>query len=147
MPSGRTADLAGNLVLATIRELVARCVEDLLRHLAVHAHVDAVLARYPLRADKLFVGGVRRALEHLRHRRPQSYGGLAIPPASLTLRAHAGPAKASLRAMSLTVQTLDRQAQLLAYIDVFRYLAVVSILCVPVVFILKKTAAKSGTAA
>jgi DHA2 family multidrug resistance protein len=39
---------------------------------------------------------------------------------------------------------LSQQSALLSFIDDFRYLAVVCALCVPVVFLLKKTKAKKG---
>ncbi len=54
------------------------------------------------------------------------------------LRMHSGPTKATLRALAIANNTLNSQAQLWAYVDVFRYLAALCILCVPVVFILKK---------
>ena len=62
------------------------------------------------------------------------------------MRLHAGPVKASLRSVALLERMLNGQAQLWAYVDVFRYMAVVSALCVPVVFVLKR-ARRSGGAA
>jgi DHA2 family multidrug resistance protein len=60
---------------------------------------------------------------------------------------HVGPHKALLRAVSLTQTNLDRQAQLWAYVDDFRYLALLCLLCVPIAFFLKKPAEKSSAAA
>ncbi|HVW07780.1 MAG TPA: DHA2 family efflux MFS transporter permease subunit [Bryobacteraceae bacterium] len=51
---------------------------------------------------------------------------------------HAGPRKAALRVLALTQSQLDRQAQLWAYVDVFRYLAVAIAVCVPLAFFLQK---------
>ncbi len=59
---------------------------------------------------------------------------------------HAGPAKASLRAMAIAQRTLNGQAQLWSYVDVFRDLSVVCALCVPIVFVLKKAQAKGAAA-
>jgi len=54
------------------------------------------------------------------------------------MRMHAGPAKAFLRLASLMQKTLDSQAQLWAYVDAFHYLAIVSVLCVPMAFVLRR---------
>ncbi len=58
---------------------------------------------------------------------------------------HAGPRRAMLRAFALTSTSLNNQAQVYAYVDDFRYLALLSFLCVPLCFFLKK--AKKGTQA
>ncbi len=58
---------------------------------------------------------------------------------------HAGPHIANLRAISLTSTSLTHEAQLWAYVDVFRYMTVVLAICVPGAFLLKKT--KPGAAA
>lgn len=70
----------------------------------------------------------------------------ALAHATQLMSIHAGPVKAMRRAMALVAQTLNGQAQLLAYIDIFRYLALACACCVPIVFILKKTQAKRGMA-
>ena len=60
---------------------------------------------------------------------------------------HAGPRVASLRALQLTSRDLSNQAQLWAYVDVFRYLVLAIAICVPLSFLLKKPkpgAAKGG---
>jgi len=62
------------------------------------------------------------------------------------MRMHAGPVKAMLRSAAIVQRTLDNQAQLWSYIDVFRYLALVCALCVPVVFVLKKCQSKAAAA-
>jgi hypothetical protein len=41
---------------------------------------------------------------------------------------------------------LDNQAQLWAYLDVFRHLAVVCAVAVPIAFVMKKAASKAGAA-
>ncbi len=48
------------------------------------------------------------------------------------------------RALGLLNGAVSQQSALMAYVDDFRYLAIVCFLCVPVVFILKKTVAKRG---
>jgi hypothetical protein len=60
------------------------------------------------------------------------------------LRLHAGPAKSALRAMSLVENQLNHQAQLWAYVDVFRYMAVLSAFCIPVSFHLAKARRQGG---
>jgi MFS transporter, DHA2 family, multidrug resistance protein len=62
------------------------------------------------------------------------------------MRMHAGPLKAMLRAMALIQRTLDNQAQLWAYVDIFRYMAFVCAICVPITFVMKKVQAKAGAA-
>ena len=57
---------------------------------------------------------------------------------------HAGPRVANLRAITLTSMSLTREAQLWAYVDVFRYMLPVLAICVPGAFLLKKT--KPGAA-
>ncbi len=54
------------------------------------------------------------------------------------MHVHAGPRVAELRAFSLTNTSLNREAQLWAYVDDFRYLALLCALCVPLAFFLKK---------
>ncbi len=48
------------------------------------------------------------------------------------------------RALGLLDHTLAQQAALLSFVDDFQYLALVCIICVPFVFLLKKTKAKKG---
>jgi DHA2 family multidrug resistance protein len=62
------------------------------------------------------------------------------------MRLHAGPTVAVRRAFSLVGRNLERQAQLLAYIDDFRYLAMICAVCVPVVFLMKKATSKGSAA-
>ena len=59
---------------------------------------------------------------------------------TMQMRLHAGPRRAMLRAFSLTQSSLDHQAQLWAYVDDFRYLALLCALCIPVAFLFKKPA-------
>ncbi len=68
---------------------------------------------------------------------------------TLTLRTqmmvhHAGPRVASLRALLLTNRTLTNQAQLWAYVDVFRYMVPILAICIPGAFLLKKPKPDAG---
>ncbi len=54
------------------------------------------------------------------------------------LRTHSGPRVTALRALDLTSNDLSKQAQLWAYVDVFRYLMLALAICVPLSFALKK---------
>jgi len=49
--------------------------------------------------------------------------------------------------MALLQKTLDGQAQLWAYLDVFRDMAIVCALCIPVTFVLKRVQGKAAAAA
>jgi len=60
------------------------------------------------------------------------------------LQLHTGPVKSSLRAMSIFQRQLDAQAQLWSYVDLFRYMAVLSVLCIPVVFLLTGARRQGG---
>ena len=60
---------------------------------------------------------------------------------------HVGPGKAILRAYALTDAALNKQAQLWAYVDDFRYLALLLALCAPLAFVLKKSAGSKAGAA
>ncbi|MGI4758184.1 MAG: MDR family MFS transporter [Janthinobacterium lividum] len=51
---------------------------------------------------------------------------------------HVGPHQDTLRALELTSRGLNSQAQIYAYVDDFRYLALLAFCCVPVCFFLKK---------
>ncbi|HTW67416.1 MAG TPA: DHA2 family efflux MFS transporter permease subunit [Bryobacteraceae bacterium] len=57
----------------------------------------------------------------------------------LLMHLHAGPQLATRRAYGVIQNSLDRQAQLWSYVDDFRYLALVSIVCVPIAFFLQRT--------
>jgi DHA2 family multidrug resistance protein len=59
---------------------------------------------------------------------------------SLTMRMqmHAGPRRATLRAFSILQDALNSQSQLWAYVDDFRYLALLCAICIPVAFLLKR---------
>ena len=79
-------------------------------------------------------------------------GGNWIYQKTLQLRTkqlapHSGPRVTSLRALELTSQDLGKQAQLWAYVDVFRYLMLALAICVPICFFMKRPkpgAAKGG---
>ena len=49
-----------------------------------------------------------------------------------------------LKAYALINEIFTQQARLLAYVDDFQYLAAICFLCIPIVFLLKKTVAKKG---
>jgi DHA2 family multidrug resistance protein len=66
---------------------------------------------------------------------------------SAQMRMHAGPALAMKRALSIIEGRLDQQAQLLSYIDDFRYLALLGVCCVPVAFLMKKAKSSGGATA
>ena len=54
------------------------------------------------------------------------------------LRGHSGPRVTRLRALELISNGLSAQAQLWAYVDVFRYLVLALAICVPISFLLKR---------
>jgi MFS transporter, DHA2 family, multidrug resistance protein len=55
-----------------------------------------------------------------------------------------GPVIASQRAYRMLEQTLTAQARLGAYVDDFRYMALVCFACVPLVFLFKRARARRG---
>jgi DHA2 family multidrug resistance protein len=57
---------------------------------------------------------------------------------TVLMHTRAGPRRAALRALSLTDAGLNHQAQLYAYVDDFRYLALLCLLCIPLAFFFKK---------
>lgn len=59
---------------------------------------------------------------------------------------HAGPHRASLRALALTNQGFNAQASVYAYVDVLRYFGFLCIACAPLAFFLKKAQSSSGGA-
>ncbi len=64
------------------------------------------------------------------------YHGLVLP--------HSAPHQAMLRAYALIDSGLNQQATLYSYVYVLRYMAVICVICIPVVFLLKKAKAKPG---
>jgi DHA2 family multidrug resistance protein len=59
---------------------------------------------------------------------------------SLTMRMqmHVGARRATLRALSMLQTALNSQSQLWAYVDDFRYLALLCVICIPMAFFLKR---------
>jgi DHA2 family multidrug resistance protein len=57
---------------------------------------------------------------------------------------HAGPGLARLRALALLDGGLTRQSVLYSYVDDFRYMVIVCVLCLPIVFLLRPVKAKGG---
>lgn len=70
-----------------------------------------------------------------------------LPQLTQRMDQHAGPVVATRRAYAIIERSLDSQAQLYAYVDDFRYLALICALCVPIAFMLKKPPKQSGGAA
>lgn len=62
------------------------------------------------------------------------------------MQMHAGPHRSLLRAFALTDKTFNNQAQLWAYVDDFRYLALMCAVCIPLAFCLKKASRGGGAA-
>lgn len=60
--------------------------------------------------------------------------------------AHGNVVTATQQAYDAMYQTLVRQATLLAYIDIFRILALVCLICMPAGFLFKKVRARGGAA-
>ncbi len=60
---------------------------------------------------------------------------------------HAGPVKSSLRAIAITQRSLNNQAQIYAYVDVFHYMAIVFAICVPMAFLMKSIKGKTSQGA
>jgi hypothetical protein len=56
------------------------------------------------------------------------------------------PQIAGARAYALIDRGLNQQAVIYSYVDDLRYIAVVCVICIPIVFCLKKAKAKSGAA-
>jgi len=75
----------------------------------------------------------------------------AVQHALLRLQAylslHTGPMVAKLRAYALLQNGLNQQSSLYAYVDDFRYMALVSVLCLPIVFLVRPVKAKKGAVA
>jgi DHA2 family multidrug resistance protein len=61
-----------------------------------------------------------------------------IQQLSTRMSVHAGPRVSHLRALTITSNDLNSQAQFWAYVDVFRYLALLCAICIPLAFFLKK---------
>jgi len=71
---------------------------------------------------------------------------LALHKLLLRMQMHAGPRRSLLRSLSLINNDLNHQAQLWAYVDDFRYIALLCALCLPSAFLLKKAAKKGSDA-
>jgi DHA2 family multidrug resistance protein len=83
----------------------------------------------------------------------------SLAPTSITLQmqvealqrylaAHGNsPADALQKAYGMINAQLGQQARLWAYVDDFRYMALVCFLCIPIVFLLKKAVGRGGVSA
>jgi MFS transporter, DHA2 family, multidrug resistance protein len=112
-------NIGGSIGISVVNTLVTR-------HEQVHRAelVHSLNPGNPIFAQQL--QALRRLLE-------QSGGAIGAPLAGPTQRAYA-----TINGM------LSQQSALLAYVDDFRYMAIVSFACVPLVFALKKVVAKKG---
>jgi DHA2 family multidrug resistance protein len=70
-----------------------------------------------------------------------------VQSATGMLGQYSDPATAQHRAQALLYGMVQQQANLFAYVDTFRLLALLCLLCVPVVFLLKKAKARGGSIA
>jgi DHA2 family multidrug resistance protein len=70
-----------------------------------------------------------------------------LQSASAMLSRQSDPASAQRQAYGLLYGTLQQQAALFAYVDTFRWLALLCLLCVPVAFVLKKAKSRKGPVA
>jgi MFS transporter, DHA2 family, multidrug resistance protein len=59
----------------------------------------------------------------------------------------AAPNVARRRSYELTQEIVQRQASVWAYVDVFRYLALATLLCIPLVFLLRRPERREGAVA
>jgi MFS transporter, DHA2 family, multidrug resistance protein len=59
---------------------------------------------------------------------------------------HTGPGVAKLRAYALLENGLNQQSVLYSYVDNFRYMALVCLLCMPIVFLFRGVKARRGAA-
>jgi MFS transporter, DHA2 family, multidrug resistance protein len=101
------------------------------------AATTTLLARTAQRHQALLVG-------HLAPENPLYRERLDTLTAALTPELGAGAADG---AVALLYQELVRQATLLAYVDNFRLIALVCVLCVPLVFLFRSVRARPGAAA
>jgi DHA2 family multidrug resistance protein len=62
------------------------------------------------------------------------------------MSAHVASNTATHRAYAMIQNSLDQQATVYAYVDDLRYMALLCILCAPIIFVVKKVKAKQGTA-
>jgi hypothetical protein len=62
------------------------------------------------------------------------------------MTAPVGSNTATHRAYAMIQNTLDQQATIYAYVDDLRYMALLCVLCAPIIFIVKKVKAKKGAA-
>jgi DHA2 family multidrug resistance protein len=63
------------------------------------------------------------------------------------LSQYSDPVTAQGRALGIMYGTVQQQSVLFAYVDVFRLLAIICVFCIPIVFLLKKAKAGSGSVA
>jgi DHA2 family multidrug resistance protein len=67
--------------------------------------------------------------------------------ASGMLGQYSDPVSAQQQAYALSYGMMQQQANLFAYVDTFRLLALLCLLCVPVVFLLRKAKSHGGSVA
>ncbi len=89
-----------------------------------------------------------RQSELVQHMNPSNLSfRVALQQTEHLASAAAGPGTAQHRAYAMIAATVGKQAAILSYIDVFRFLALVTLACVPLVFFLKKVKARKGVSA
>jgi len=68
----------------------------------------------------------------------------ALQSTTRLMEAHADPVTAANRARKLIELTMSQQAQLWAYVDDFRYLALLCFACIPIAFTLQRVRRRPG---
>jgi DHA2 family multidrug resistance protein len=112
-------NIGGSIGISVVNTIIARH-DQIHRAELVH---DISSSNPVLRQD---LSGLRSLMQHS--------SGTTGPPLTT----------ATDRAYDLINRSLAQQSRLLSYVDDFRYLALVCLICVPLVFVLKKTVARKG---
>jgi DHA2 family multidrug resistance protein len=86
----------------------------------------------------------RSDLAHDISHRPAFQHSLSVYKGLMT--AHVTSNTATHRAYAMIQNSLDQQATVYAYVDDLRYMALLCVLCAPIIFVVKKVKAKKGTA-
>ena len=105
--------------------------------LGPRSQISPLLARSSQRHQALLVG-------HLSPENPLFSDRLSALTAALTPQFGAGAGE---QATAMLYQELGRQATLLAYVDAFRLITLVCLLCIPLVFLFRSVRPRPGAAA
>jgi DHA2 family multidrug resistance protein len=100
--------------------------------------IDTLIARHEQMRQAELVGRVTPSSAQLRQLLPQLRSLLS--PSS-------GPVLATERAYGMVMEILQRQAAVLSYVDVFRYIGLASFICVPAIFLLRRIRFRRGAIA